>query len=105
VVGAFGWEACRSTIAARKQRKNRIDIVLGQIPVAVQQNGQFIQDAGDGVDVLVFSLQVYLISTRGDLCGGECGFDPFQVDVVEAEEEEGFGLIDLKSFFFQIRCS
>lgn len=102
MTGSRTTECAWSAVAAREKREDGIHIVLGEITVAIQENDHFVQNPADAVQVSIITLQDDLVAAGNDPGFGKRCFDAFQIDIIEAEEEKGFGLFNFQSSFFQI---
>src|SRR5690606_18738155 len=85
-------------VAEGEQRQDGIDVVLGEIPVAVEDQDELVQDALHLIDHFLFAAEKDLVSSGCDLRPGKRRFNPAQEYVVEAEEEEGLSTLNRNTF-------
>ena len=92
-----------STLARRKKRQNRVDIVFRQIAVSVEKRDQLAHDLIDAFERLSAALEINMVSAGRYLGIGKCVFDAAQIDIIETEQEKRLGFLYQNVFFFQFR--
>ena len=92
-------------IARCKEGKNGVNVIFCKISITIEEHNQLINDTLDSADRLFIALQKDLISPSCDLRIRKCLLDSPQINIIKAEQEEWFGILDLDVFFFQLRLN
>ncbi len=102
-VAGIGAEGA-GTVAGGIEGEHRVDVLLGQVAVAIENDDQLVDDRLYTVNGLSFTLQDEVVPPCRNLRIGKGCFDLAQMDVVESVQKKRFGAF-YSQFFVRQRVS
>ena len=83
-----------SPVPDAREVEDRVDVVLGEVPVPVEDDDELADDPLDPVHLVLGAAELELVAARDDAGVGKGRLDLAEVDVVEPEEQERLGAAD-----------